>query len=161
MRKFSLLTAVLLLSCTWAVAQTSPSTDSSQNPSSAQPSAQSPSSTSPSSTSPSATMPSAQQPDTSAAGAGSEKGNAIEGCLSGSAGNFTLTDASGSTYQLAGDTSKLADHVGHQVRVWGDSSSASSGAATGAGSTATAGASSPQTLNVKRVKMISSSCATK
>lgn len=158
MRKLSLLTAVLLLSCAWAVAQTSPSaTDSSQAPSSAQPSTQSPSSTSPSSTSPSATMPSEQKPDTSATGAGSEKGSAVEGCLSGSAGNFTLTDTSGTTYQLAGDTSKLSDHVGHQIRVWGDT--ASSGASA-TGSTASSGASSP-TLNVKRVKMISSSCATK
>src|SRR5215467_8413485 len=100
MRKLSLLTAVLLLSCAWAVAQTSPSSpDSTQNPSSTQPSAQNPSSTSPSST-----MPQSQQPDTSATShQGSEKGNAVEGCLSGSAGNFTLTDASGTTYQLSGD----------------------------------------------------------
>jgi hypothetical protein len=160
MRKLSLLTAVLLLSCAWAVAQTSPSSpDSSQNPSSTQPSTQSPSTTSPSSTSPSTTSPSSQQPETSAAGSNSEKGNAIEGCLGGSAGNFTLTDASGTSYQLAGDTSKLADHVGHEVRVWGDS--ASTGASSATGSTASSGASSQPTLNVKRVKMISSSCSAK
>ena len=153
MRKLSLLTAVLLLSCAWAVAQTSPSS----NPSSTQPSSQSPSATSPSSTSPSA-APSSQQPDSSATGTSSDKGSAIEGCLNGSAGNFTLTDASGTTYQLAGDTTKLSDHVGHQVRVWGDS--ASSGGSSATGST-TSSASSQPTLNVKRVKMISSSCSTK
>src|SRR5437867_11463104 len=33
----------------------------------------------------------------------------IEGCLSGSAGNYTLTDSSGMSYQLQGETSKLSD----------------------------------------------------
>src|SRR5215470_7553241 len=150
MRKLSLLTAVLLLSCAWAVAQTSPSSpDSTQNPSSTQPSAQNPSSTSPSTSSPStsspsSTMPQSQQPDTSATShSGSEKGNAVEGCLSGSAGNFTITDASGTTYQLAGDTSKLSDHVGHEVKVWGESGGSSASA-----SGATSSASSQPTLNV-------------
>lgn len=155
MRKSFLLTAVLLLSCAWAVAQTSPSSPSQ----STQPSTQSPSTTSPSSTS-----PSAQQPDTSSSGSAgatsgatsSDKGNAIEGCLAGSAGSYTLTDASGTSYQLAGDTSKLADHVGHQVKVWGDAGSASS-ASTGASASASAG----QTFNVKRVKMVASSCSNK
>ena len=32
----------------------------------------------------------------------------IEGCLSGSAGNYTLTDNSGKTYQLQGDSSNSA-----------------------------------------------------
>ena len=163
MRKLSLLTAVLLLSCAWAVAQTSPSSpDSTQNPSSTQPSAQNPSSTSPSTSSPStsnpsSTMPQSQQPETSATShSGSEKGNAVEGCLSGSAGNFTITDASGTTYQLAGDTSKLSDHVGHEVKVWGESGGSSASA-----SGATSSASSQPTLNVTKVKMISSSCSTK
>lgn len=155
MKKFSLLTAVLLLSCVWAVAQTSPSSSS---PSSAQPSTQSPSSTT---TSPSSTSPTAQQPDTSTSGANAsasstDKGNAIEGCLSGSAGNFTLTDASGTAYQLAGDTSKLSDHVGHQVRVWGDNSGAGASSATG-----TSASSAPSTFTVKRVKMVSSTCSNK
>src|SRR5579864_1471117 len=145
MKKLSLITAVLLLSCAWAVAQTSPSTtDSSQNPSSTQPSTPS---------------PTAQQPDTSAASStGNEKGNAIEGCLNGSAGSFTLTDAAGTKYQLAGDTSKLSDHVGHEVKVWGDTSSASASATTGS---TTSTATSEPTLTVKRVKMVSSTCSNK
>jgi hypothetical protein len=86
--------------------------------------------------------------------------------LNGSAGNWTLTDQSGKTYQLSGDTSKLSDHVGHQVRIMGtdNSSSASSGStgsspsssATGAGSSS----GSQPTFTVQKVKMISSSCPT-
>jgi hypothetical protein len=94
-----------------------------------------------------------------------------------------LTDQSGKTWQLAGDTSKLSDHVGHQVRITGtdNSSSASSSggsmgtspspssgstgssagtsgsSATGAGS---ASSGSQPTFTVKKVKMISSTCPT-
>lgn len=146
MKKISLITVVLLLSAAWVVAQTSPSSSSSS---------QSPSSTSqqPSTTSPSST----QQPDTSASNTGEKGGNAIEGCLGGSAGSYTLTDASGTTYQLSGDTTKLSEHVGHEIKVWGDTGAGSSASASGASTSA----SSTQTLNVKRVKMVSSSCPTK
>jgi hypothetical protein len=89
--------------------------------------------------------------------------------LNGSAGNWTLTDQSGKTYQLAGDTSKLSDHVGHQVRIMGTDnsssasssgssspSSSSSSSATGAGSSS----GSQPTFTVQKVKMISSTCST-
>lgn len=132
MRKLSLLAAVLLLSSAWVLAQNStPPTPDTQSPSSAQ-------------------QP-AQQPDTSQTASG-EHAQSVEGCVSGSAGNYTLTDASGKTYQLAGDTSKLGDHVGHQVRITGEEAS-------GAGAAASAGGSS--TITVKKVKMISSSCPNK
>jgi hypothetical protein len=149
MRKLSLVAAMLLLSSAWVLAQSGTSPSSDQNPSST-----SPSQTSPSSTSPSAQQP-AQQPDTSAQSSASA--NTVEGCVGGSAGNYTLTDASGKTYQLSGDTSKLADHVGHQVRITGDEGAGASGAAS-AGASGAAGGS---TLNVKKVKMISSSCPSK
>ncbi|MGB8130296.1 MAG: hypothetical protein WCG81_10935, partial [Candidatus Angelobacter sp.] len=89
--------------------------------------------------------------------------------------NWTLTDQSGKTWQLAGDTSKLSDHVGHQIRVTGTdnsssasnsgsgsmgsspSSSSSGSSATGAGSSASG---SQSTFTVKKVKMISSTCST-
>ena len=138
MRKFSLMAAILLLSSAWVLAQSGAS-PSDQNPSSTAPSAQQP----------------AQQPDTSQTATG---GQTVEGCVGGSAGNFTLTDASGKTYQLAGDTSKLADHVGHQVRITGDEGGGAAGAAAGAASGAAGGSA---TLNVKKVKMISSSCPSK
>ena len=168
MRKTSLITAILLLSAVWAVAQTSPSS----SPQSTTPDASSQQSTSPSSTSPS------QQPSSSTTTqttttqtTETSSGNSIEGCLSGSAGNWTLTDQSGKTYQLSGDTSKLSDHVGHQIRVTGtdNSSSASSSGSmgsspsSGSGSGATgAGSSSGSqpTFTVQKVKMISSSCPT-
>lgn len=138
MRKFSLMAAILLLSSAWVLAQSGVS-PADQNPSSSAPSAQQP----------------AQQPDTSQTATG---GQTVEGCVGGSAGNYTLTDASGKTYQLAGDTSKLADHVGHQVRITGDEGGGAAGAAAGAASGAAGGSS---TLNVKKVKMISSSCPSK
>lgn len=135
MRKLSLMAAVVLLSSAWVLAQnsTKPAPDT-QNPSSTSPAAQQP----------------AQQPDTSQTASGAAQ--TVEGCIGGSAGNFTLTDASGKTYQLAGDTSKLGDHVGHQVRVTGDE---------GAGAGAAAAAGGSPTITVKKVKMISSSCPTK
>ena len=51
----------------------------------------------------------------------------VQGCISGSAGNYTLTDSSGQTFQLAGDTSKLSDNVGKKVEITGTSSSAGMG----------------------------------
>ena len=48
-----------------------------------------------------------------------------EGCLSGSDGNYTLTDKNGNSFQLTGDTAKLSEHVGHEVKVTGTASSAS------------------------------------
>src|SRR5712672_2776143 len=94
-------------------------------------------------TSPSSTSPSQQPatPDTSSTTTqttttqstqtSTDSANSIEGCLSGSAGNWTLTDQSGKTWQLAGDTSKLSEHVGHQVRIVGDNSA---GSGSGSGS---------------------------
>ena len=168
MRKTSLITAILLLSAIWAVAQTSPSS----SPQSTTPDASS--QTSPSSTSPSqqpatpdASSTTTQTTTTQTTQTSSDSGSSIEGCLNGSAGNWTLTDQSGKTYQLAGDTSKLSDHVGHQVRIMGtdNSSSASSSGSMGssASSSATGAGSasgSQPTFSVKKVKMISSTCPT-
>jgi uncharacterized protein DUF5818 len=77
----------------------------------------------------------------------------VEGCLQGSDGNFTLTDSSGTTYQLAGDTSKLTEHVGHEVRIKGSTSGAGS---SGAGASASAGGQ--QTLTVESVKHVAKTC---
>jgi hypothetical protein len=75
----------------------------------------------------------------------------IEGCLAGASGSFTLTDSSGKTYQLAGDTAKLGEHVGHTVRI--------SGSEKGAGADAGAPASAQPTFTVQKVKMVSPNCS--
>jgi hypothetical protein len=121
---------------------------------------------------------------TSSQTASSESETTIEGCLAGSSGNFTLTDNAGKTYQLQGETSKLTDQVGHNVRIKGtqaatasattpsgDTASASTG---NTGSTASAGAankpadsessssataSAAVQFNVKSVKKLSDTCA--
>jgi uncharacterized protein DUF5818 len=77
----------------------------------------------------------------------------VEGCLSGSNGNFTLTDKHGTTYQLTGDTATLTEHVGHEVKVTGTSSSGAGGS-----ESASAGAGSSQTLQVSSVKHVSKTC---
>jgi hypothetical protein len=141
MRKWSLITAIVLLSSAWVVAQSNSTPPT--VPDNSQSSQQYPSS-------------SGQKPDTSQSSAppaaADQSAQSIEGCISGAAGAFTLTDATGKTYQLAGDTSKLADHVGHQVQVTGSAES-------GMGAAASAGA--PATFNVKKVKMLAASCPNK
>ena len=88
MRQLLLLVSVLLLGLSWAVAQDNTSS--------------SPSSSSTSS---------AQSADSSAASGQTSRPSAggqmtVEGCLSGSNGNFTLTDKNGMSYQLTGDAAK-------------------------------------------------------
>ena len=103
----------------------------------------------PSQTSPSQTTPT---------GAGAEI--TVQGCLSGSDGNYMLTDKRGNTFQLTGDTAKLSEHVGHEIRVTGTASSASAAPSSGkAGEEkeGEAGGSSLQ-LEVTSVKHISKTC---
>ena|SRR6476620_8241628 len=162
MRKASLITAILLLSAVWAVAQTSPSSPQSTTPGTSSQQPTSPS-TSPSQQPSAPDTTSTQTTTTQTKETSTESGTGIEGCLSGSAGNFTLTDQSGKTWQLAGDTSKLSDHVGHQVRLTGTDTSASAAGGPSSGATATgagAAAATQSTFNVTKVKMISSSCPT-
>src|ERR1700733_1113470 len=134
MKKTFLITAILMLSAVWAVAQTSPSMPQSSTPGASSPSqSMPPQSTAPDSST--ATQSTATSSQTST------DSSAIEGCLSGSAGSYTLTDQTGKAWTLAGDTSKLTEHVGHQVRVMG-SGSDSGAASSPSGSSASAGGSS-------------------
>jgi Protein of unknown function (DUF5818) len=136
MPKTLMLAAILLLSAAWVQAQQYPQAGSS------------PSSASPTSSS---------QADASRSGSSSSQ--TVEGCLQGSEGNFTLTDNSGMTYQLAGDTSKLTEHVGHEVQIKGSTSGAGAGAAgAGAGAGAGSAAGGQQTLTVESVKHVSKTC---
>jgi hypothetical protein len=132
MRKLSLITAILLLASAWMLAQ---------------------SSTSPSQQYPS-TAPSSAQDAQQTAQTAKEAATTVEGCVGGAAGAYTLTDSSGKTYQLAGDTSKLGDHVGHDVKITGTVASAA-----GAGAASAAGGN--PTLTIKKVKMVSATCTSK
>ena len=46
-------------------------------------------------------------------------GSRLRGCLSGSAGNFTITDPNGIQYRLIGDDMALSPKVGHEIEVSG------------------------------------------
>jgi Protein of unknown function (DUF5818) len=83
------------------------------------------------------------------------KKKTVQGCLQGSNGNYTLTDKSGMTYQLAGDTSKLSDHVGHEVKITGTTSGSS---ATSSSMGAPTGGTQQATLTVESMKHISKTC---
>jgi hypothetical protein len=118
MKKTLVATLFVLATLAWAVAQQPGSTP---EPGSQQPA-------SPSSQAPGASQ--SQTPSTpgSADQAGSQ-GQAsnvpvTEGCLGGSAPNYTITDKAGTNYKLNippnADTSKLASHVGESVKVAGD-----------------------------------------
>lgn len=120
-------------------AQTSPSQSS--NPSSSQ-------STSPSSS---------QSTSATSSQTGSEHESHVRGCLGGSSGSYTLTDKSGKTYQLSGDTSKLAEHVGHTVEITGTKSSPSTGSS--AATSSAAGSATEPTLTVSSMKHISGTCS--
>jgi hypothetical protein len=113
---------ILLLSSAWAFAQagTSPA-DQNQN----------------------------QQPDKSQA-AQSDHGHTVEGCLTGAANTFTLTDAKGRTYKLTGDTKGLNENVGHKVRLYGEAGSSGPNPFSVWGTQATFG--------VKKVESLASTC---
>jgi len=131
MRKLFLLISVLLLGLSWAVAQNTPTGSQGSN----------------------GADQSSDAGQTSRTGAGQMT---VEGCLSGSSGNFTLTDKNGTAYQLTGDTAKLSEHVGHEVKVTGTSAAAATGAS---GSTETSAAGSAgQALQVTSVKHVAKTC---
>lgn len=130
MRQIFLLLSVLLLGLSWAVAQDT---------------------TSPSNSS---AAGSGQMSRSSAAGETS-----VQGCLSGSSGNYTLSDKNGNTYQLTGDTAKLSEHVGHEVKITGTTNSDSSASGASGAAAGTAGsAGAERTLQVTSVKHISKTC---
>jgi hypothetical protein len=79
----------------------------------------------------------------------------VKGCLSSNGGTYTLTDKNGKNFQLTGDTAKLTEHVGHEIKVTGTASSA-----TPSSSDATAGqaGASQPTLEVSSFKHVAKSC---
>ena len=84
----------------------------------------------------------------------------VEGCLAGSVGNYSLTDKSGTTYELTGDTAKLQAHVGHTIKVTGTTASnVGSAPATGHSGSMSAPADAPPALSVSSFKHVSTSCS--
>ena len=163
MKKLLFLTLILLVSVGWAVAQ-NPATpgatpDQSQQPGAAQsPSAQ---------PGAPAQQPGMASPADQASHAGQDAseaaaGSSVEGCLGGAAGNFTLTDKSGTTYQLqlpaGADSSKLTSHVGEEVRVSGTTSNAKGGSDASAASAGGTAGGSQSTIAVTKIDKISDKC---
>lgn len=134
MRQVFLFLSVLLLGVSWAVAQ----------------------GTSPSQSSPSTGSSDSSAQTSSQTSAGGE--TTVEGCLSGSSGSYTLAAKDGTTYQLTGDTAKLSEHVGHQVKITGTANSAASSPSTGAASSTAGSTSSEKSLQVSSVKHVSKTC---
>jgi hypothetical protein len=93
----------------------------------------------------------------------------IQGCLTGSDGDFTLTDSKGIKYKLAGNTSRLSSYLEHQVEVKGkvagsggetSNSPMSTDTSTGTQGTGTATKQGVvQTFHVSKVTKISDSCS--
>lgn len=128
MRHLLLLFSLLILGASWVAAQdTSSQTSPNADPTASQ--------------------------STSAAGGETT----VQGCLSGSDGSYTITDKNGNSFLLTGDTAKLAQHVGHTVRVTGTSSTASAAPTGGGNATGTTGETRP-TIEVSSVKHISKTC---
>jgi hypothetical protein len=121
MRKILLTTLFMLATLAWAAAQQagSPMGQSGVHP------------TPPGSQAPGTTqqpgMPGSTDPGNPGTQPGSEGQAAsapiTEGCLGGSAPNFTITDKAGTTYKLdippGADTTQLSQHVGESVQVQG------------------------------------------
>lgn len=89
-----------------------------------------------------------------------ESAQVIQGCLQGSGDNYTITDASGTKYQLQGDTSKLTEHVGHEVQVTGAVNTTATSSSSSSPSGSTSSASQQVTIQVQDVKHVASSCKT-
>jgi hypothetical protein len=71
-----------------------------------------------------------QSGSTASQPADQNNGSTIQGCLTGTSGNYTLTDAMGMSYRLQGDDSQLSQNVNKEVEVTGtvaSEASASSG----------------------------------
>jgi len=108
-------------------------------------------------------------------------GNTLQGCLTGSSGNYMLTNRTGVSYQLLGSDAQLSANVNKQVEVMGTPSSTSSASASsspnaGTGSSAGSASSSPdsgaggtssahaeansaKTMEVTSIRKIADSCS--
>jgi hypothetical protein len=79
----------------------------------------------------------------------------VQGCLQASGGGYTLTADSGRVHKLNGNTAELKDHVGHEVQINGTSSGSSAASPFSATGAAT---SQQETLDVKSMKHVATTC---
>jgi len=150
-KQFSFLATLVLLCASFALAQdtTTPQPDQSapQSDQSSQPQ-------------PDQTAPQSSQSMGSNASAGA---STIQGCLSGSEGNYMLSqDGTGTMFKLAGGDDQLKHHVGHEVAVTGQMSNADTGnsaQSTGQADSTSNSAGGSNTLQVTDVKMLSKHCS--
>ncbi len=85
----------------------------------------------------------------------------VQGCLSGSDGNYTLMVKDGTSFRLTGDTAKLAQHIGHEIQVTGTINSAALSQNNDI-STSTTGEpmpSAPKEIQITSVRHIAKTCA--
>ena len=170
MKKFFLMCAVMSLGTAIAFAQ-----DTTSGSSASQSGASATTQTSPSDASDqTGTTTTTQQTTTTTQQ--SATSNAIQGCLSGSAGNWMLATNTGEMYKLTGSDSQLSDNVNKEVEVMGTAGSTATASAsnspdngspagaanntaeTGTGS-AHASATATKTLEVSSVRKIADNCS--
>jgi hypothetical protein len=161
MRKAIFLSSVLMLCAAFALAQDTPSSSSSQAGSNS-----------------TASQGSATAPDQDA----TSSGNTIQGCLSGTSGNYMLTDATGVMYQLTGDEAQLSANLNKEVEVTGTAGAkastpstnspeanapgsanageaSASGNAAGTSANGSPNANAAKTLEVTSIKKVADSCS--
>lgn len=117
MKNVLVVTLFMLATLAWAAAQQPGSAPERNSGQTASPSSQAPDATQ--------TQPSTPGSADQAGSRGqASKAPVTEGCLGGSAPNYTITDNTGTAYKLNmppnADTPKLASHVGESVQVQGD-----------------------------------------
>lgn len=170
MRKGFLLIAILLLSAVWVVGQstdtpvhrsTNPTGDNATKPGNADTSAASPSNPNIKDDTANTNGTMNGQTATPAGSSDTAAVKTLQGCLSGSAGNYMLKDdATGKSFVLTGKTDKLDSHIGQQVEVIGTLAPEAAGASASASPTsATAATTATDSFNVTSVKKLSDSCS--
>ena len=88
-----------------------------------------------------------------------ENGIKMDGCLTRSTESYTITDASGTRYELHGDPAELAKLINSEVEVDGTALDLNADLPSpGSGIDNTRGPSSGEVLNSASLKRISSSC---
>lgn len=150
MRNKLVLTLIILTSLAWAVAQQQSTT---------RPAAPDTGATQPN-TVPNEPGQSATPTPPAAGSMQMPESEMIEGCLGGSAPNFTVTDKAGTTYQLdipeGANTAVLTKHVGESVQVMGALND--SGAASSDKAGTSAGATKGKTIAVQKIGRGNGSC---